>query len=333
MYGSARVDRTKRIAAFACAAAAALSMGSCSSFKKKETEKHEVSAPPKLVVMGDSIAAGYGLEGYSKNDLYSCRSYANILGDEYKKELDGKCEAELVNVAVSGDTSSDLLSHLQSGEFDDALKDSDAVVISIGGNDILGVFLDFLHDNFGFAEDNAGLGNVDIMSVAGGIADLGDDMDQALDGFDTNLTYIVAEIRKRTDGEIFIQTLYDPIEYYDDIPLLPGMSADKINRLNEIITENAGSGNAKQYTVSDIHGDFAGKAGELTNIKSYDIHPNAEGHEQIARILEKDIGEKQYYYTTEEEVTDKASIKRSALIGGGILLGLAVIIGLLVSRR
>lgn len=43
-----------------------------------EVIKHEVNVPPNILVLGDSIAAGYGLEGYSEN-RYSCASYANLL--------------------------------------------------------------------------------------------------------------------------------------------------------------------------------------------------------------------------------------------------------------
>jgi lysophospholipase L1-like esterase len=45
-----------------------------------------------------------------------------------------------VNSAVVGDTSQQLLDRINSGEFDADLADSDAVIISIGGNDILGLF-------------------------------------------------------------------------------------------------------------------------------------------------------------------------------------------------
>lgn len=48
-----------------------------------------------------------------------------------------------MNSAVVGDTSQQLLDRINSGEFDADLADSDAVIISIGGNDILGLFIDF----------------------------------------------------------------------------------------------------------------------------------------------------------------------------------------------
>ena len=51
-----------------------------------EVIKHEVNVPPNILVLGDSIAAGYGLEGYSEN-RYSCASYANLLHDQYDAEL------------------------------------------------------------------------------------------------------------------------------------------------------------------------------------------------------------------------------------------------------
>ena len=50
----------------------------------------------------------------------------------------------MINKAVSGATSADFLELLKSGELDSDLKTSDAIVISIGGNDLLGILFDFL---------------------------------------------------------------------------------------------------------------------------------------------------------------------------------------------
>ena len=113
-----------------------------------EVIKHEVNVPPNILVLGDSIAAGYGLEGYSEN-RYSCASYANLLHDQYDAELKDAGGCKLVNSAVVGDTSQQLLDRINSGEFDADLADSDAVIISIGGNDILGLFIDFLMNDLG----------------------------------------------------------------------------------------------------------------------------------------------------------------------------------------
>ena len=67
-----------------------------------EVIKHEVNVPPNILVLGDSIAAGYGLEGYSEN-RYSCASYANLLHDQYDAELKdaGGCKLCLLYTSPS----------------------------------------------------------------------------------------------------------------------------------------------------------------------------------------------------------------------------------------
>ena len=100
----------KRLAAALTAGMMALSLCSC-SLKTHDMieEKRTVPVPPKLVFLGDSIAAGYGLEGYDKKDLYQCESYANIIGKDYTELLAEECGHTMINDSVSGDTSQDLL--------------------------------------------------------------------------------------------------------------------------------------------------------------------------------------------------------------------------------
>ena len=118
----------KKAAVFLGTVAMILSLVSCKmTVTPKIDVTHYTEVPPKMMFLGDSIAAGYGLEGYSQNDLYSCSSYSNILKEKYEAELDGDCQHEMVNKAVSGATSGDLLDLIQSGELDEDLRDSDGV--------------------------------------------------------------------------------------------------------------------------------------------------------------------------------------------------------------
>ncbi|MFR0871749.1 MAG: SGNH/GDSL hydrolase family protein [Oscillospiraceae bacterium] len=83
----------------------------------------------ELVVLGDSITSGYGLDGYVSGDNYSAAgSFANMLGADF-----GGYE----NFAVDGRTSGELLTALEDADIAAALAGADTVVISIGGNDFL----------------------------------------------------------------------------------------------------------------------------------------------------------------------------------------------------
>ncbi|MBR3283403.1 MAG: hypothetical protein IKI56_08945 [Ruminococcus sp.] len=103
-----------------------------------------------VVIFGDSIAAGYGLD---KETEYN---YGQIIGDYLG------CNVE--NYAHSGDTTKDLLAKLDSLDADQkkAVADSDYIIVSIGGNDLMHYaskkVLDFAAKkgllNKGFTEDN-----------------------------------------------------------------------------------------------------------------------------------------------------------------------------------
>lgn len=85
-----------------------------------------------MLVVGDSISTGYGLENYTPGGSpYECRSYCNILAES----LELKGGESYINRAVNGYTSSDLLALIPS--LKEQVAKSDLVVISIGGNDLL----------------------------------------------------------------------------------------------------------------------------------------------------------------------------------------------------
>ena len=312
----------RKITAFLSAALLSLSLSSCKMTETTTKEiKHSVAVPPKMVFLGDSIAAGYGLEGYTDTDNYNCRSYSNILKEKYEAELKDECGHTMINKAVSGATSEELIDLIQSGELDSDLIDSDAVVVSIGGNDLLGILLNVI-GNMGVTDvGEFDTGSIDLKEAAASLLTMGGDIDEALTQFDTNIKVIAEELGKRTDGTIYIQTLYDPLEYFSNVRLVSDFSDDKIGKLNDIISENASSG----YTVINVAALFKGKAEELTNISSYDIHPNAEGHVVIAKAVDESFRETGFSYTTTEESSPKLTKEAEIAIGIGILGSAAVL--------
>ena len=309
-------------------------------FAETEIVKTTVDVPPKIVFIGDSIAAGYGLEGYSDKDLYSCQSYAVILGDEYTKVLDGICEEKMINDAVSGDTSQQLLSHIENGEFDKDFKDSDAVVISIGGNDILGIFLEFLQNDVGITQDTT-MDEImdkfsDFFGIARAYSQMADDMDNAIVEFGTNIEKIITAIQSRTDAQIIYQTQYDPLDSFKDIPFIKDLSAKEIGKINEEIANHATTDDGKQrYIIADIFTEFSGKSKELTNIDSFDIHPNAEGHKLISQIVDTAIRTQKYTYEQEVVIPESNSISQTTIfvVLSLFLLGILTLLLVLIIKR
>lgn len=322
----------RRIALCLCAAAV-ISLSSCQMTEIPTRELlHHTEVPPKMMFLGDSIPAGYGLEGYASGDNYHCQSYSNILKERYETELENECGHEMINKAVSGATSQDFIDLLQSGELDKDLKESDAVVVSIGGNDLLGIMLNLL-EKLGLNES----GDFDsdgfkLFAAASAFLSMDEDVNKALEGFDANLKIIAEELNNRTEGTVYIQTLYDPLEYFTNFSMVTDFSFEKLGKFNAIIKENAVEG----YTVIDVAADFRGKAGTLTNISNFDIHPNKEGHQLIAEDVDKAFRATGFTYTTTEVGEKRLTPFGRKAIGGGLggsalLAGLASLV--LVRRK
>lgn len=297
-----------------------LTLTSCSLTAQDLHEvSHRVDVPPNMLFLGDSIPAGYGLEGYSSDNLYNCRSYPNILAEKYNNELKNECGNAMINKAVSGETSSELLDLIKTGKLDGDLAKCDAVVISIGGNDLLGLIFD-LFNKLGYSPDknNFNYKNIDFLGAADALTSINSDADKALDNFEKILPVLMMEIDNRTNGVIYIQTLYDPLEYYSNIPKISDFSAKKIGRLNDIIKKNSEG----KYCVIDIASTFSGQAEIVTNIKDFDIHPNYLGHQLIADEIDSEFRKTTFTYTTEEFGEKYLTKEGYLLIAGGVLLSI-----------
>lgn len=294
-------------------------------FGDDEFEDVEINVPPQILFLGDSIASGYGLEGYDSG-RENCRSYANILADEYSEELATECGFSMSNLAVDGQTSSELAEDVLSGKYDDAVKDADCIVISIGGNDMLGVMLETLA--------SSGVGNdpsqsFDLKALIQGIGNMSERIDRNLESFDTNIGETTAYIKSISSAEVIVQTLYDPLESFNIIPAIKELAAEKIGRLNEIIVSHSSDKNGG-YTVCDIAGAFSGKAEELTRISQFDIHPNAEGHETIAACLDRSVRSHKYSYKKAVETSAPVGSEKTSAAAGAIVIIITVFIALTI---
>ena len=82
-------------------------------------------------VLGDSIAAGYRLDDYTRDGVTPPSSYAALFA--------GKVGATKVNnLAKTGSDTSDTLNFLSQQAYIDAVKEADIITLSMGSNDILG---------------------------------------------------------------------------------------------------------------------------------------------------------------------------------------------------
>lgn len=288
-----------------CTMTALLFMTSCPVPASAETAQREieVDVPPVLLVLGDSIATGYGLEGYN-NGKPGCDSYANLLAGKFKTELPDDSGAKLTNLAVDGMTSEGLLAELKAGNMDAALKEADCITVSIGGNDLLHSLWDFLADRG--ITDTSSTSVTDVVSIVLHLGSLKEKLDTNLGIFEKNLGEIASYINAHTEGTLIIQTLYDPFQSFTLIPGFSGIAKDKIGKLDEYIRVHAGDAGSN-YTVCDVAPEFEGKSNELTNIGKIDIHPNADGHKVIADCLEKTIRAGKYTYTQTYEIEETAA--------------------------
>lgn len=239
----------------------------------------------ELVVLGDSITSGYGLDGYVSGDNYSAAgSFANMLGADF-----GGYE----NFAVDGRTSGELLTALEDADIAAALAGADTVVISIGGNDFLQPMIS--------AVQSAVMSDPDLLStLQGGETQLNEDnymqimtqmMSVMLDAVDSvdvsaigeNICGILSEISDlNSECQVILLTVYDPFEGVQGMEMMDVAAREKLGELNaEIFEEAKGHG----VEAADVHSAFQGHALEYTNISSMDIHPNKEGHSAIYSLL------------------------------------------------
>lgn len=305
-----------------------------------EYEEIKTDTPPEMLFLGDSIATGYGLDGYN-GGKENCESYANMLADKYANQLKGKCKTSMKNSAIDGQTSGELLSGLHNGIYDEDLRNSDAIIISIGGNDLLTVLWDFVSDNFNINFNDSDIenqeNNLNFTQIIQSITSLGSKIDSNLKSFDSNLAQIAKYIKNKSDGIIIIQTLYNPFDQFGQEQVKEFIS-HKIKALNSSIETHKNDAEA-EYIVDDVYSEFYGKGNELTRINSMDIHPNQQGHKVIAQCVDKTIGTEKYTYLIEKNDTaaqsnniNKNSNQKSvfaALICIGILIIIISVIGMI----
>ncbi len=268
-----------------------------------------VSAEGKssLVVLGDSITTGYGLEGYVSGDNSSAKdSFANRLSEGF---------SDYQNLAVDGRTSAQLLESFSDEATLTAVENADTIVISIGGNDFLSPMMAAIQMSFmtdqefmkgiteGTVTEEEMMEKFSEMDLEGIAVNAANSVDTAVTG--QNIDGVLDKINELSpDCDVYILTVYDPFEGADGSEAFAEAAEELLDKLNGEITRSAAS--HEGVTVIDVKSAFSGHALEYTNISEMDIHPNKAGHGVIfdllsAEILSDNVGEVAEAAASEEE--------------------------------
>ncbi len=214
-----------------------------------------------LLALGDSIAAGIGASHVT----------SGCMGVLFEALRGGAGDLTLINLAIPGESSASML--LPSGQLERA-EELIATVARSGGR---------------VAPLALCIGGNDIMEAAL----LGDD--EALRQFEVNVGVILGRLDAvlRVTGSSLaevgcIQTIYNPFEADAVEGGNHGAEAHRMaprragrSGFNRIIRNAAA---ARRVRLAEVSGHFRGRCGELTWVRSGDIHPTDDGHSRIAGL-------------------------------------------------
>jgi lysophospholipase L1-like esterase len=205
--------------------------------KKADTLHH--------LAIGDSVIRGVGAQ--QSEDLVS--QFSNSLGEQAHKKI------EFNNQGIIGITSSELNQLVQTGQFDDSIKQADIITINVGGNDII----------------HAAKG-LDLQSVF-------QTYDELQATFTKNLTDITSRVTKlNPHATVVLLELYNPLSPDNQMyaladKLLPKWNVhiyEVANRLpSSIVIE----------TTKVINGQH------LQNLSADGVHPNLAGYTAISEQM------------------------------------------------
>ena len=254
----------------AIAAAAMLTIAAMTMPMQTVSAEDIVDAPYNVVVLGDSISTGYGLEDSSK-------SYVSVLEHHMNQKV--------TNLAKDGTTSSELLQSLQGDStMQSAVAGADIIVVTIGANDILQPVLN---------NDVVKVDDYDnVYDLANAIKDnqiafqkyLRATMPTAVANANTNIDNIILQLKSTNDhAKLIFQTVYDPLSVDQDDTGLSANGGTYIPvGLNQNLQTHAQNG---EIYLADVYSAFLHHAWTNVNIANADVHPTATGHAAIANLL------------------------------------------------
>ena len=269
-------------------------------------EENNTYYPDNFIVLGDSISTGYGLEGYQVDEVYTgyCKDNYNVLN--YAKMLAQKYNTinTYKNFAQDGLTAKGLLDEIATGNYDEYIKSTDYFFISTGGNDILLYFYDVIGQALDMPEDYSIFDVKDIDFTEKKVytdffefvssGKLGALKKEVTENFQEYFLKITEYIKKTNpNAKIIYQTVFNPFSNVKMAGPLDSIATAIEKSINKIIIDNSETvqdyTKVQNYYYVDVYSAFFQKANTYTNIKQYDIHPNAEGHKYIAQLIDEKL--------------------------------------------
>lgn len=250
--------------------------------------------PPNYVALGDSIAAGYGLEDYDPMAPTPPQdAYASLVAQ-------GMPGSVLGCLTYSGMDSGVFLHLLDSPGLEAYLQNANVLTLSIGSDDILQPFLQTVADTLDCRIDRIQQALAEVMLDASAYQSFLTDLSSALSTdsgmaeglarFEENFPQIIAKLKSAApSARIYVTNIYNPYLGVSLPPLDLGAFTDTyVSALNVLL-----SAPSPDYTLIDVYGAFAtASANPATypvNVNlatmNFDPHPNAAGHQIIANLI------------------------------------------------
>lgn len=261
-----------------------------------------------LLVLGDSIATGYGLSDYAPDgDPKSALSWSSLLSRQL-----GYTQT---NLAVDGAAASDTYDRLLTESYISAVGESDLICISLGGNDI------------GYLANNVTVPSFDptkpdsvtaaYAAFAAAYVKVTQEIDGVVEEFGNNLDAVFKQLRSvKEDSVVVIQTLYNPYKNVNVTIMSAGVSysfstlADECVRKLNVKLKAVAADNG--VYVADVYTEFEkqtdgsylrahadGLASVLSGSYSLDPHPTEAGHAAISGVYEAALAENSLAFVTE----------------------------------
>lgn len=214
-----------------------------------------------LVALGDSITFGYNLN--PANLIPSQQAFPYLVGTADNMPV--------TDLGVPSWTSADLVSALQTPNFQRAIANARVVSIDIGNNDLLHLA--------------AQLGLLSAAQSGQPITITPTDQAKFVSAIQTmamNLKTIIASVKAQTDAPIVLYNLYDP---FPTGSALHTAGEQFIPSANQAIAAVAA---AVGIPVADAYSAFDGKQTTLVRVaEGGDVHPTPAGQQVLAQLLEK----------------------------------------------